>query len=131
MNIRLGCRYWSMARSPWFPLLWVIVVDLFFITSDYTMQKILFYAWQAAFHMWELGVQRFSASVHMEPNSLVFESFPIILNDMKLFVESLLMCKFLFVFSTNLHPIMFPIPRLRTFSAFRYVLCLRRQIHRS
>jgi len=40
MNIRLGCRCWSMARwSPWFPLLWVIVVDPFFITSDYTMQK--------------------------------------------------------------------------------------------
>ena len=42
MNIRLGCRCWSMIRwSPWFPLLWVIVVDPFFITSDYTMQKIL------------------------------------------------------------------------------------------
>ena len=41
LNIRLGCRCWSMARSwsPWFPLLWVIVMDLFFITSDYTMQK--------------------------------------------------------------------------------------------
>ena len=39
MNIRLGCQ-WSMA-SPWFSLLWVIVVDPFFITSDYTMQKIL------------------------------------------------------------------------------------------
>jgi len=36
MNIRLSCRCWSMARSPWF-LLWVIVVDSFFITSDYTM----------------------------------------------------------------------------------------------
>ena len=42
MNIRLGCRCWSIARSPWFPLLWVIVVDPFFITSDwYTMQKTL------------------------------------------------------------------------------------------
>ena len=34
------------------------------------------YAWQAA--LWKIGVQRFSASVHMEPNSLVFESFPMI-----------------------------------------------------
>jgi len=41
MNIRLDCRCWSIARwSPWFPLLWVIVVDSFFI-SDYTMQKTL------------------------------------------------------------------------------------------
>ena len=29
------------------------------------------------FHMWKIGVQRFSALVHMEPNFLVFESFPI------------------------------------------------------
>jgi len=42
MNIRLGCRCWSMARwSPWFPLLWIIIVDPFFITSDCTMQKTL------------------------------------------------------------------------------------------
>jgi len=42
MNIRLGCRCWNMARwSLWFPLLWDIVVDTFFITSDYTMQKTL------------------------------------------------------------------------------------------
>ena len=46
------------------------------------------YAWQTAFHMWKIGVQRFSASVHMEPNSLAFESFPMISNDMKLFVET-------------------------------------------
>jgi len=59
MNIRLGCRcgYWSMARwSLWFPLFWIIVVDPFFITSDYTMQKTFVYAWQAAFHMWKIGV---------------------------------------------------------------------------
>ena len=90
MNIRLDCRCWSIARwSPWFPLLWVIVVDSFFI-SDYTMQKNPFvYIWQAAFHMWKVGVQHFSASVHMD--SLAFESFPMISNDMKLFVKSLLM----------------------------------------
>ena len=39
MNIRLGCRCWSMTRSAWFPLLWVIILDPFFITSGYTMQK--------------------------------------------------------------------------------------------
>ena len=49
------------------------------------------YAWQAAFHMWKIGSQRFSASVHMESNSLTFESFPMISNDMKLFIELLLM----------------------------------------
>jgi len=27
--------------GPWFPLLWVIIVDPFFITNDYTMQKTL------------------------------------------------------------------------------------------
>jgi len=43
-------------------------VDPFFITSDYKMQKNPFvYAWQAAFHMCKIGVQRFTASVHMEP----------------------------------------------------------------
>ena len=27
MNIRLGCRCWNMVKwSPWFPLLWVIIV---------------------------------------------------------------------------------------------------------
>ena len=31
------------------------------------------YAWQAAFHMWKIDVQRFSASVHMELNFRVFE----------------------------------------------------------
>ena len=33
--------------------------------------------------------------------------------------------------STNGTPIMLPIPRLRTLSAFHYVLCLRCQIYRS
>ena len=38
-----ACRCWSMARwSPWFPLLWIIVVDLIFITSDYTIQILSF-----------------------------------------------------------------------------------------
>ena len=41
MNIQLGCRCWSMARWSLFLLLWIIVVDPFFITSDYTMQKTL------------------------------------------------------------------------------------------
>ena len=46
--------------------------------NHYTMQKTFVYAWQAVFHMWKIGIQRFSASVHMEPNSLAFESFPMI-----------------------------------------------------
>ena len=93
MNIRLGCRCWSMARwSPWFSLLWVIVVDSFFITSDYTMQKILsfmpgkqhFTCEKSAFNVSRL-------QFIWNPNSFAFESFPMISNDMKLFVESLLM----------------------------------------
>ena len=68
----------------------------------------------------------------MEPNFIVFELFPMILNDMKLLVESLLVyVQVLLAFGMNLDPIMLPIPRLRTLSAFRYVLCLRCQIHHS
>jgi len=90
MNIQLDCRCWSMTRSPSFLLLWIIVVNSIFITSDYDAKNSFVYVWQAAFHMWKIGVQRFSASVHMEPNSLAFEPFSMISNDMKLFVESLL-----------------------------------------
>ena len=98
----------------------------------YDAENPFVYAWQAAFHMWKIGVQRFSASVHMRPTFLVFESFPIILNNVKLLVESLLMfVQVLLAFCTNLDPIMFPIPRLRILSAFHYVHCLRCQIHRS
>ena len=90
------------------------------------------YAWQAAFHISKIGVQRFLASVHMEPNFLVFESFSTILNDVKLLVESLLIyVQVPLAFGTNLDPIMLPTPRLLTLSAFRYVLCLRCEIHYS
>ena len=44
----------------------------------YNARNHFIYAWQAAFHMWKIGVQCSSASVHMEPNSLAFESFPMI-----------------------------------------------------
>ena len=33
----------------------------------YDAKNSFVYAWQAAFHMWKIGVQRFSASVHMKP----------------------------------------------------------------
>ena len=50
--------------------------------------------------------------------------------NVKLLVESLLMyVQVLHAFGRNLDPIMLPIPRLRTFPAFRYVLCLQCQIH--
>ena len=47
------------------------------------------------------------------------------------FIRSIVHRIVLLAFGTNLGPIMLPIPRLRTLSAFRYVLCLRCQIHRS
>jgi len=54
----------------------------------YDAKNSFIYASQAAFHMWQIGVQHFSASVHMEPNC-----FWIIPNDFKWYeiVESLLM----------------------------------------
>ena len=63
----------------------VIVIDPFFITSDYTMQKTFlfmpgkqhFTCEKSAFNVSQ------SASVHMELNSFAFE-FPMISNDMKL-----------------------------------------------
>lgn len=52
--------------------------------------------------------------------------------DVKLLVESLPMeVQVLLAFGTNLDPIMLTISRLRTLSVFRYVLCLRCQIHHS
>ena len=42
MNVWLSCRCWHMARwSPWFLPFWVIMVNSFFVTSDYTVQKTL------------------------------------------------------------------------------------------
>ena len=62
----------------------------------------------------------------MMKHGLVFESFPMILNDVKLLVESVLMfVQVLLAFGMNVDPIMLPIQRLRTLSAFRYVICLR------
>ena len=91
-------------------------MDPFFITSDYTMQLSFMAGKQhCTCEKSALNVSR----LHMEPNSLAFESFPMISNDIKLFVESLLMqVQILFAFGTNLHPIMFPIPRLRPSATF-------------
>ena len=47
------------------------------------------------------------------------------------FIRSIVHGIVLIVFGTNLDSIMLPVPRLRTLSALRYVLCLRCQIHRS
>ena len=91
MNIRLGCRCWSMARwSPWFSLLWIIVEDPFFITSDYTMQKTLSFI---------SGKQHFTcekSTFNVSRLQFIWNPFPcfwIIPNDFKRYeiVESLLM----------------------------------------
>ena len=53
----------------------------------------------------------------------------LLLNDVKLLVESLLMyVQVLLTFGTNLDPKLLLITRLRTLSTFRYVLCFRCQI---
>ena len=75
-GLAVDVEAWPGVMSPWFPLLWVIVVDPFFITSDYTIQKTL--SFMAAFHMWKIGVQRFSASCGTQ-----FPCFWIIPNDVK------------------------------------------------
>ena len=64
--------------------------SIFYHQRLYGAENPFFYAWQAAFHIWKINFQRILASVHMEPNFLVFESFPMILNDVKLLFESLL-----------------------------------------
>lgn len=72
-------------------------MDPFLITSDYKMQKTLSFmpGMQKFTHgvknvHFKNGVQRLSLSVSMEPNFLVFEPIPMILNDVKLLVEALL-----------------------------------------
>lgn len=58
--------------------------------------------------------------VFMETNFLVFEKFPINLNDTKLLVESLLTyMKVLLGLSVNFPPVILPIPHLRKVSVFR------------
>ena len=80
-----GCRWWSMAPSMGYHS-----GSIFHHQWLYDPKNPFVYAWQAAFHKksWKIGVQRFLASVHMKLNSLAFKSFPMISNDMKLFVES-------------------------------------------
>ena len=88
MNIRLGCRCWSM-------------VPMISSSLGYRNGSIYHHQWLYDAKPFRLCLASsishvknrrltFSASVHMESNSLIFESFPMISNDMKLFVESLL-----------------------------------------
>ena len=46
--------------------------SIFHLQWLYDAKNPFVYASQTAFHMWKIGVQRFSASVHMELNSLGF-----------------------------------------------------------
>ena len=135
MNIRLGCRCWSMVRwSLWFPLLWIIVDPLSWIFYHQWL-----YDAKKPFRLCLVSSisyvkNRRSTFLSFNSYGTQFPCFWIIPNDFKRYeivcwvtpnVSASSFC------GTNLHPIMLPIPRLRTLSAFCYVLCLRRQIHHS
>jgi len=113
---------------------WVIVVDPFFITSDYTMQKILSFMPDKQHFTCEKSAFNVSRLQFIWKIPLLLNP-KIIPNDFKRYEIVCLVTPNVsassFCVCMNLHPIMLPIPRVRTLSIFRYVLCLRRQIHRS
>ena len=87
MNIRLGYRCWSMVPMISFSLSYRSG-SIFHHQWLYDAKNSFVYAWQTAFHMWKISVQRFSASYGIQ-----FPCFWIIPNDFKRYeiVESLLM----------------------------------------
>ena len=90
MNIRLSCRCWSRPGDPHDFLFfgWIVGGSIFHHQWLCDAKNLFVYAWHFTCEKSTFNVLGFSS---YGPNSLAFESFPMISNDMKLFVESFLM----------------------------------------
>ena len=131
MNIRLGCRLKHGQIVPMISSsLGYRSGSIFHHQWLYDAKNPFIYAWQAAFHMWKIGVQRFSALIHMEPPNSCFWIIP---NDFKRYeivcwvtpnVSASSFCIWHESSSNNAS-------NFTSSYTFGLPLCFRRQIHRS